>query len=370
MDRSNRRGGGLAGGGRLRVLNLCESAQGGAGSYFRHIAALSDHGFDMEFVLAQEHVAAVDAELRMTTFARPRRGLGGLRAMLAAFRARLRGQDPDVCVFHSSFALAALAAMRAAGDRRPAVYCPHGWAASSYPDAPLRRGLVRVLEGRGSGLADVTLCVSEHDREVARAFGYPGRFEVVENGVPPPRADARSDLFGGEDGLIHLLFVGRLDRQKGFDLLVEAFEQAARPDLRLHVVGEAVRGDGARRAPGEGIVMHGWVPASRLDDWYASADALLVPSRWEAFGLVVPEALRNGTPVFTSDRGALPSLIETGRTGGHVPLTVGALAALLRSLDRRALRAMRPACRAAYDARFRVERQLEALSVLLREVAR
>ncbi|ROT98478.1 glycosyltransferase family 4 protein [Histidinibacterium lentulum] len=370
MDHSSRRGGGDAGKERLRVLNLCESAQGGAGSYFRHIAALEERGFDMEFVLAQEHVAAVDADLTMTTFPRPRRGSRGLRAMLAAFRARLRAQDPDVCVFHSSFALAALAAMRAAGDRRPAVYCPHGWAVSSYAEAPLRRALVRVLEGRGSGLADVTLCVSEHEREVARALGYRGRFEVVENGVPPPRAEARSDLFGGGTGVIHLLFVGRLDRQKGFDLLAEAFERARRPDLRLHVVGEAVRGDGVARSGGEGIVMHGWVPASRLDDWYALADALVVPSRWEAFGLVVPEALRNGTPVFTSDQGALPSLIEPGRTGGHVPLTVDDLAALLRSLDRQALRAMRPACRAAYETRFRLERQLEELAALLRAVAR
>lgn len=350
----------------MRVLNVCETARGGVGTYLDLISGLGARGIDMRYLLPREHAEILSLGPDRTTFARPRRGAAALRAMLAAFRTDLRRVDPDICFFHSSFALAALGAMRLSGDRRPALYCPHGWAVTALGDSPAKQRVARAIEGRLSGLADRTLCVSAHEHEIARRYGYRGRFDVVENAVPDARPDARADLFATEPDAIHLLFVGRLDRQKGFDLLCEAMAQVARPDLRLHVVGEAVRGDAVTGGLPSGVRMQGWVPASRIDDWYRSADALIVPSRWEAFGLVVPEAFRNGTPVFCSDRGALPALVEPGRTGGHVTPTVPDLARLLASLDKTSLRAMRPACRAAYEARFRIGRLLEQLEALMR----
>ncbi len=78
-------------------------------------------------------------------------------------------------------------------------------------------------------------------------------------------------------------------------------------------------------------------------------DSIVVPSRWEGFGLVVLEAMRTGKPAIVSPNGALPDLVVDGETGVIVrPLTPEALATALRSLDRARLSKMG---RAAY-ARF------------------
>lgn len=353
----------------MRVLNLCETARGGVGSYQRSIAGLEERGIEMHHLVPAQDMDFLGAGLRLHGFDRPRRGTRALAAMLGEFRRLMRDLDPDLCFFHSSFALAGLAALRGRRDRRPALYCPHGWAVASYPEGSAKRRLVQGVEGRLAGLADRVICVSDHERELAGALGYRGHYSLVENAVPEPRQDARYDLFADEPDALHLLFVGRLDRQKGFDILAEAMARAARPDLRLHVVGAAVRGGGPVADLPEGVRMAGWVAPDDLDSWYRSADALVVPSRWEGLPLVVPEALRNSTPALCAERSGMERLISRGVSGDHFPLEAAALAELLQGLDKAKLRAMRPAARAAYTARFSVDRMLDELEAVMREVA-
>lgn len=352
----------------MRILNVCETARGGVGIYQNDIAGLRRPGLEMHHLVPEQDADFLDPNLDLHVFDRPRRGAGAVRAMLAAFRRVLRDLDPDICFFHSSFSLAALALMRAGGDRRPALYCPHGWAVLGYGDHALKARAVRGVEGRLSALADRVICVSEHERALARNLGYRGRFTVVENGVPDAPPDVAGDLFAAEFDRLHLLFVGRQDRQKGFDLLASALTGAARPDLRLHVIGGAVRGGGPAVAVPEGVDMVGWVARDDVDRWYRSADALIVPSRWEGLPLVIPEALRNGTPVLCSDRSGMDGLIEDGRTGAVFPLEGPALTGLLTRLDKGRLRAMRPACRAAYEARFTVGRMRSQIEAVFDEV--
>jgi glycosyltransferase involved in cell wall biosynthesis len=355
--------------GNIRVLNLCETARGGVGTYQRYIAQLEERGFEMHYVVPAPDADFLGQQGRVVTFHRERRGLGAVRAMLHRFQETRRTVQPDVCFFHSSFALAGLASLRARRLRTPALYCPHGWAVATMPDGAPKARLLRQIEGRLSGLADRVICVSHHEAEIARRYGYRGRFEVIENAVPDAPPGVPDDLFAAEPEALHLLFVGRLDRQKGFDILAEALRIAERPDIRLHVIGGAVRdGRGAVDLP-PGVDMIGWVSPDAIHPYYRSADALVVPSRWEGLPLAIPEALRNGTPVLCSDRSGMPDLIEEGQTGYSAPLDAAALAQRLRSLDKAQLRAMRPACRAAYSARFSMPRLLDALETQLREVA-
>ena len=60
-------------------------------------------------------------------------------------------------------------------------------------------------------------------------------------------------------------------------------------------------------------------PGAASTRYYAAADGLVVPSRWEGFGLVAIEAMRAGTAVIASDRGALPELVEHGSDRLHFP---------------------------------------------------
>ncbi|PWJ17548.1 glycosyltransferase family 4 protein [Jannaschia seohaensis] len=353
----------------MKVLNVCETAHGGVGIYQKVISRLEADGHEMHHLLPAQHADFVGSGLRRHLFDRPGRGATAVRNMVRAMRQLVHRLDPDIVFFHSTFALAGLAALRLGGDRRPAIYCPHSWAISTVRTNGLKARLVRAVEGRLAGLADCVVCVSEHERALAERLGYRGRFVVLENAVLPPAPDADGALFSDAPDALHLLFVGRLDPQKGFDILFEALRRADRPDLNLYLVGGSVRGDGVTGPLPHGVHKIGWVAGDQIDSWYKSADAVIVPSRWEGLPLVIPEAFRNGTPVLCSDRSGMDALVRSGETGAVFPLDAEILAELLRGLDKQELRRMRPASRAAYEARFSADRLCRGLDDLFRELA-
>jgi glycosyltransferase involved in cell wall biosynthesis len=119
-----------------------------------------------------------------------------------------------------------------------------------------------------------------------------------------------------------LLFAGRLEREKGVDVLLEAW--------RLADLGDgaalAFAGRGPIRPAGPGVRALGQVPRARLPALYAGADALVLPSIrtatfLEPWGLVVNEAMHQGTPVIASDAvgAAAGGLVREGRNGFVVP---------------------------------------------------
>lgn len=94
--------------------------------------------------------------------------------------------------------------------------------------------------------------------------------------------------------------IGRLDRQKGFDVLIKAFRQVKGPDLRLSIYGEGPE-EAKLRTLAEGdarIRFEGFANCPTAP--YATADVVLMPSRWEAYGLVAIEALSAGCKLVCS----------------------------------------------------------------------
>lgn len=141
--------------------------------------------------------------------------------------------------------------------------------------------------------------------------------------------------------------IGRLDSQKGFDLLISAFRACGRSDLQLEIFG-----DGAERAALETlagndtrITFHG-----HSDDQVAimgSVDVVAMPSRWEAYGLVALEARAAGRGVLVAGVDGLADHLRDGaqRVDSTISGWVGALEALeshaLAHAPRARLRAMR-----------------------------
>jgi glycosyltransferase involved in cell wall biosynthesis len=139
-----------------------------------------------------------------------------------------------------------------------------------------------------------------------------------DRGVDLQRFDPALRIPGrfGSD-TIAVLYAGRLTKEKGVDLLAEAFEAAHWEDPRLHLVlaGGGPEEDSLREALGDRATVLGWLSGLDLARAYASADAFLFASRTDTFGQVILEAQASGLPVVAVNEGGPASLIVDGETG-------------------------------------------------------
>ena len=121
------------------------------------------------------------------------------------------------------------------------------------------------------------------------------------------------------------LFSGSLIERKGVDLLARAFVRLAREasNVRLKIAGEGSLREAMARVVApvrERVEFVGFKDWSALPELYASADVLCVPSRYDGWGLVVPEGLASGLPVIATDRmGAGLEFVRTGENGWLIP---------------------------------------------------
>jgi glycosyltransferase involved in cell wall biosynthesis len=218
-------------------------------------------------------------------------------AEVARLRRVLRAFDPDLVHLHSS--KAGLAGRLALRGRVPTVFQPHAWSFAAVT-GPVRAASL-AWERLAVRWADVVVCVSEAECADGRAAGVDARYAVVENGVdlaafaPSSRGEARAALGLRGDRAV-VVCVGRLSRQKGQDVLLAA---ARGLDADVWLVGEGPDEAALRAAAPPNVSF-----AGRRDDvaaWYAAADVVAVPSRWEGMALAALEALACGRPVVASD---------------------------------------------------------------------
>ncbi|PRY18431.1 glycosyltransferase [Kineococcus rhizosphaerae] len=229
--------------------------------------------------------------------------------------------DPGLVHLHS--AKAGLAGRLAVRGRRPTVFQPHGWSFLAV-SGPVRAATT-TWERAGVRWADRVVCVSEAERSAAAALGLhlEGSAVVVPNGVdvrhfrPADRRSARValDLPPGPVAVC----VGRLSEQKGQDLLLAAWPRVRErvAGARLVLVGEGPELGRLREAAGAGVQFAGAVDDPR--QWYAAADVVVVPSRWEGMALVPLEASASGRSVVVTDVHGARESVPRG-AGSVVPV--------------------------------------------------
>lgn len=355
----------------LRVLHCAETIKGGIATYLRDLLPLqvARHGAGTIGVLVPRAHRGDLGDLpgvRIEMFDAVRgRAATAARVALAARRLWSAGGVGLVHV-HSTFAGAAVRALPAgARSRPPIVYCPHGWAFDRPLSVPVRRG-VAAVERLLARRADAIVCISAHEKQLALAHGLPAdRLFLVRNGIAREATpvDAGSAPAWAE-GCLRLLFVGRFDRQKGLDILVQALAgQGSR--LQLAVAGSPVLGDGAVVALPKGVLRLGWLSPGGVAHAIASADAVVVPSRWEGFGLVALEAMRAGRAVIASHVGGLPEIVEHGRTGLLIaPGAVAQWSEALGGLTPSSVAQMGRLGRERFEREFGIERVADELEAV------
>jgi len=274
-------------------------------------------GRDPDFL---DDVAAYAARGLPVTRVAMRRGIAPVADAVSLCRLILcvRRMRPDLIHAHSSKAgfLARLAG-RVCGV--PVIYTPH---ALPFLMACGSRKLrfYRFLEKRMRDATATLIAVSEEERQAALALGYgERRVYFIPNGVA--RCDSRPVTIRA-NGVLRVGFFGRLTRQKGPDVLLEAVADvvAHMPQVHFSFYGAGPMADDLRKQAEERqlashVHFHG---AYRQDEAAArmrQVDVVAVPSRWEGCPYVVLEAFAAGVPVVAAAVGGVPDLIRDGVNG-------------------------------------------------------
>jgi glycosyltransferase involved in cell wall biosynthesis len=229
--------------------------------------------------------------------------------------------DFDLVHAHNYHTLVGHAAVRSG---LPVVFTPHYHGTGHTPLATFLHRLYRGAGARLFTAANAIICVSQPEYELV-AHDFPGaaaKLVVIPNGTDPRRPAMEEDGITPSTPVV--LTVGRLERYKNVDLIIDACRGLPVP-ATLVVVGD---GPDRRRleqraeadGPGRPVVFTGTIPDARLDRLFAQAYVVSSASDHESFGLTLAEGLVSGARVVAS---AIPAHAAVARLiGTDAPVTL------------------------------------------------
>ena len=353
---------------KIRIMHVVQSA-GGVEQYLVSLLKYMDRGrFENILVCSQDFTPSrFEGIVSRIEVVPMQREIGGRDAKAArAVRGLIRQYRPDIVYAHSSKA-GAIMRLANVGMRNVSLYNPHGWAFNMHCSGRKQR-MYRAVERMTAPMCDKIVCISEAERESALSARIcrDDKLRVIVNGVDVPLIDSRPAPYkrsqlGIPEKAPVVGMVGRLSKQKAPDVFLEMAKRvrAQYPNAHFVLVGG-----------GEMIVeLQNRIAQNRMQscvhitEWtteplrYADLfDVAVLLSRWEGFGLVLPEYMLLQKPLVATNVDAIPTIVRDGYNGLLVPPDdPGAAAkAVLRLLDDSDLRE-RLKTQAEQDARERFD---------------
>ena len=379
----------------LKILQLVHTLDPSVGGVAASVLALSRglarRGHKLDIVVLDDSASPWLADIALPIHA--------LGAGLTSYRysskllpwLKKQGGDYDRVIVNGIWQYLSFAAwLRYAGSSIPYYVFPHGmldpWFKETFPLKHLKKWLYwpwaeyRVLRN-----AAAVIFTSEEERSQARKsfWLYRCREKVSPLGVeaPPISSNAKSEFLSRYPQLQNtriFLFLGRLHPKKGCDMLLEAFAQMRSNDsISLILAGpdqvgweSDLRRQVTRLHLTNRVVFTGMLEGSMKQGAFANAEAFVLPSHQENFGISVVEALAARVPVLISNRVNIWREIEADRAGY---VESDDLAGTTRLLQRwigtaPAEREMvRENARRCFEQRFEIDRAVESLLQILNE---
>ena len=352
----------------MKVLHISETLKGGIESYLQELTSLqSQRGYDVNVISQDNNLEHVNK----VCFKKKGRisNVLSLFWLTTLFIIKAR---PNVIHVHSSFAgvlrpyiylLSKLTFLKST-----IVYCSHGWS-FFISNNRFFIYLLKKIEFIFSFFCHSVICISTDEYNMGLDIGIKeSKLKLIFNGVSDALDANKLNGYFNNATQVKIVFVGRFDKQKGIDVLLEAFSKCKRNDIHLEIVGEPVIDDMSslkeRYSQDTRITWHGWLNRQDVLKLYGKATATIIPSRWEGFGLVAIESLRSGTPIICSAVGGLLDICENGVNGYSFQLSVDGLTEVLNSLDKKSIAVMRDNARRSFLSRFTADEMFKKTMLL------
>ncbi len=311
-----------------RILHIAQAA-GGVDRYLRMLLKYLDKSkYENIVVLSQDFVQS-DYEGLADSIAivKMQRSIGMQDVKtICEVRKLIRKYNPDIVYAHSSKA-GAVARVANIGLDSECIYNPHGWAFNMRISAAKQK-MYALIEKVASLFCKKIICISEAEKESAleKKICKEDKLQVIFNGVD---IDAYEKMSSSKiqkadlnipDNAFVVGMVGRISTQKSPDVFVRAANliKQAMPSAHFIIVGDGemeseIRSYAAENGFEDSLHITGWVdnPTSFVELF----DVACLLSRWEGFGLVLPEYMMVGKPIVATRVDAIPNIIVDGENG-------------------------------------------------------
>ncbi len=378
----------------MRILNVITSTDPAAGGPIENVTQMSrflknTHQFEVASLDAPDAPWLANSPLTIHALGPSRGGYAYAPAAVRWLRENRRNYD--AVLVRGIWQYGSYATWKALRNTStPYFVFPHGmldpWFKRTYPLKHVKKLMYwpwaeyRVLRD-----ARAVCFTCEEERVLARqSFSlYRAREAVVNYGTAAPPDDAQTQRaaflskFPELNGKKILLFLSRIHVKKGADLLIEAFAQAATSDASLHLVMAGPDSQGLQaqlQAQAQKLGIAGRITWTGMLQgelkWgaFRAADAFVLPSHQENFGIVVAEALACGVPVLISDKVNIWREIAADQAGWVAPDTLEGtlsnLTAWLHTPDDKIER-MRVAALRCFRERFEIGGAARSLLALI-----
>lgn len=360
----------------MKIVHFAEYASGGVATYLENLikSQVKQKNVEKVFLVLSKYKSSdillniSDPKVKVISYDY-KRSFGGIIKLLCLKR-KILSLRPDIIHIHSSFAGILRLRFLFSKVKRKIIYCSHGWS-FNRDVSNLKKTLLKFTEWVLSFGCSKIVNISKSE-QLSALFINKNKMRLIYNSIPDISTEKRCKKEGSQKTKIKILFIGRLDRQKGIDILMDSWTKASKDNLKLEVIGSSVLEKDTKKSKYTDVNFLGWKNPEEVLYFLENADVVVIPSRWEGFGLVALEAMRSSKLVLASDAGALPELVKDGYNGFVFKKnSVHALKDILSFVNKMSeskIRTMGINGRKRYITMFEYQSMLNELNNLYREI--
>lgn len=320
---------------RIRVLHVAEPSIAGVPRYIQMLLKYIDHEqFENILVGSLDYKESDWTDLADKLERIDMRHEIGKADIPAVFtvRALIKKYQPDIVYAHSSkagvIARVANIGMKKDGEKICCIYNPHGWS-FNMRCGKNKQMMYEIIERMASPFCNKIICISESEKKSALdgKICKEDKLQVILNGVDVEAYEQRKingmntvtrESCGIPEDAFVVGMVGRISEQKAPDVFIKVAKQFKNhiPNSHFIIVGEGPDRKKIEEYARENSIplfITGWV--DNASDYIELFDIALLLSRWEGFGLVIPEYMLAEKPVVATRVDAIPEIIKDGENG-------------------------------------------------------